>query len=98
LSDFANWSEPKKISSEGKQLSPFLTVWRIHLFTSAMPLNTVGIGGILLTMLAVLDAEHSVGDNFIPLIGLVMLWFDFTSLDPQALGIGYGRKVRCNLH
>jgi hypothetical protein len=43
-----------------------------------MPLNTVGTGGILLTTLAVLDAEHSVGDDFIPLIGLVMLWFDFT--------------------
>ena len=41
-----------------------------------MPLNT---GGLLLTTLAILDAEHSFGDDILPLIGLVVLWFGFTS-------------------
>jgi hypothetical protein len=44
-----------------------------------MSFSTYGIGALLLTTLAALDIEHSFGDDFLPLIGVVVLWFDFMS-------------------
>ena len=31
----------------------------------------------------ILDVEHSFGDDFLPLIGFVVLWFDFMSSSEQ---------------
>ena len=54
-----------------------------------MPLSAVGIGGLLLTALAILDdVDQSLNDDLLPLIGLVVLWFDLASSTPGSLEDG----------
>ena len=77
----------KKISSSGP--INFSSLLQSALLFTAMPLSAVGIGGLLLTALAVLDdVDQSLNDDLLPLIGLVVLWFDLASSTPRSLEDG----------
>lgn len=44
-----------------------------------MSLSVIGLASLVLTTLALFDAETLPDDDFLPLLGLLVVWFDFTT-------------------